>query len=139
MSTAGEAASLFGVPDLAADPFATVLGGDDADTTIHATNSNALSEQQASTALDIFGAESTDWLGGGELPPSHPSERGDSSARASYTYGASEAAPSVSAASYYPQHQDQYGHASGYGQPSYQDSAGAYLSHRSSHSLMELR
>ncbi|OCH94992.1 hypothetical protein OBBRIDRAFT_788730 [Obba rivulosa] len=58
MSTAGEAASLFGAADSAADPFAAVLGGDQADVTTtpsHGTASEIF--DSAPDSADLFSAQ----------------------------------------------------------------------------------
>ncbi|KAI0780829.1 Sec23-binding domain of Sec16-domain-containing protein [Trametes elegans] len=55
MTTAGEAASLFGAPDPALDPFAAALGGDD--TREHANGNGTTSD----VAADLFGSASGDF------------------------------------------------------------------------------
>ncbi|KAI0636872.1 Sec23-binding domain of Sec16-domain-containing protein [Trametes polyzona] len=60
MTTAGEAASLFGTPDPALDPFAAALGGDD--TQEHTHGDTAASE----TAADLFGSATDAFPVGGQ-------------------------------------------------------------------------
>lgn len=50
MSTAGEAASLFGAPDTAHDPFSTALGGEDP---LHDSNGDS---QTSDAVPDLFGS-----------------------------------------------------------------------------------
>ncbi|RDX56664.1 hypothetical protein OH76DRAFT_1426347 [Lentinus brumalis] len=63
MSTAGEAASLFGVPDTAPDPFSAALGGDSSldDPSVNAESSNAVSDLfgSATDAFPVDGAASS--------------------------------------------------------------------------------
>ncbi|EMD38408.1 hypothetical protein CERSUDRAFT_82659 [Gelatoporia subvermispora B] len=74
MSTAGEAASLFGAADSAADPFAAVLGGDQADATTatsHAATADLFDSVPDSAGLfaghehpdEAAQVDSTPWLG----------------------------------------------------------------------------
>ncbi|RPD66236.1 hypothetical protein L226DRAFT_609114 [Lentinus tigrinus ALCF2SS1-7] len=100
MSTAGEAASLFGAPDTAQDPFSAALGGenppDDTNSTAHSSN----------TASDLFGS-ATDAFpvdGAGSSSVAQPDAQQtwyDQAGQQSYGYD-SNAAPGYSQ-SYQPQ------------------------------------
>ncbi|OBZ75119.1 hypothetical protein A0H81_04207 [Grifola frondosa] len=91
MSTAGEAAALFGSPDSAADPFAVVLGGDEVPTPAR-PNGDAKPTSTASDffanatdSSDLFAAEETA-LTHGTLDYDRQNTWCDASTQQNYTY-----------------------------------------------------
>ena len=112
MSTAGEAADLFGVPDTSLDPFSTVLGGDTPDDKPHGTT-------QASNAVsDLFGPSANefpvDGTGPGVTQTNAQQTWYDCSGQQSYAY---DNTVSTAYASAYPD------------QTSYSQSNGTYAQH----------
>ncbi|KAI8998549.1 Sec23-binding domain of Sec16-domain-containing protein [Trametes punicea] len=119
MTTAGEAASLFGPADPASDPFAAAIGGDDAQDRLN----NHFSVPDA--AADLFGS-ATDTFpveeqGMGATQPEVQQTRYDPAGQQTYAYNtttASSYAPS------YPEHPS-YAQANGYTQYPHYDQATA--------------
>lgn len=123
MTTAGEAASLFGgSPDLANDPFATSLGNDSAPAELP-SGSDLFSGQDDSSAADLFAS-----TGEADLfsAPAAASETGFGTYNANTTdYGdpyhayGGQSSGAPAAEQYAPQTQTHYGTSNGYGHQQY--------------------
>ncbi|KAH9856978.1 Sec23-binding domain of Sec16-domain-containing protein [Lenzites betulinus] len=126
MTTAGEAASLFGSPDPALDPFAAALGGDD---TREEPHSNAVASDAVAdlfgSATDPFPVDGGDTVG---APATEPQQAWyDPAGQQSYAYGA----PAANAyAPTYPEQPtyQQNGAYAAYAQPQYAPAPAAIAS-----------
>ncbi|KAI0831400.1 Sec23-binding domain of Sec16-domain-containing protein [Trametes gibbosa] len=126
MTTAGEAASLFGSPDAALDPFAAALGGDDAREQTHspAVASDTVTDLFAS-ATDPFPVDGGEFAG---APATEPQQAWyDPTRQQSYAYDTTATnayAPTYTEQSTYQQN----GAYAGYSQPQYAPTAPATTS-----------
>ena len=122
MSTAGEAASLFGAPDTALDPFSAALGGDPP-----REDHNGTSTESANAVADLFGTATDPFPVDGAGSSSAPAQDAQPTwydSPAQQPYGHDQAAtngyaPTYQAqASYAPQNgtYSQYGQYEQYGQ-----------------------
>ncbi|KAI9070392.1 hypothetical protein FKP32DRAFT_1639839 [Trametes sanguinea] len=113
MSTAGEAASLFGAADTASDPFAVALGGED-----HAPHEVTGDVPASDVAADLFGSATDPFPVGGESlevsQPAAPAQQTwyESPGQQAYSYD------NTAANNYAPSYAEQttYGQQNGYSQ-----------------------
>ncbi|EIW59984.1 uncharacterized protein TRAVEDRAFT_45241 [Trametes versicolor FP-101664 SS1] len=129
MTTAGEAASLFGSPDAALDPFAAALGGDD---TREQTHGNATASDGVA---DLFGSATDPFpVGGGDALGAGGTEAQQTwyDPAGQQNYGYSAPAPAVNSyAPAYPEQQaypQQNGTYASYSQPQYGSTAAPAVS-----------
>ncbi|KAI0720998.1 Sec23-binding domain of Sec16-domain-containing protein [Cerioporus squamosus] len=120
MSTAGEAASLFGAPDIASDPFSAALGGD-GDPNTNAESSNAVS--------DLFGSATeafpVDEAGSSSVAQPDAQQTWYNHAGQQQPYGYTSYAQTNGTYSQYGQY-DSYAQSNAYSQPAAPSTSGEF-------------